>query len=86
MDLWTRVQFPSAPPKNTAEDFFCSIFLSIAKAMVYHQTFGLDIIAAGVYHQPQVVFSFAMMIYNTLCWLYTKLGFDDIHAAGVIGI
>ena len=34
---------------------FCSIFLSIAKAMVYHQTFGLDIIAVGVYHQPQVV-------------------------------
>jgi len=31
------------------------LFLSIAKAMVFHQTFSLDIIAAGVYHQPQVV-------------------------------
>ena len=43
------------------------LFLSIAKAMAYHQTFSLDIIAAGVSHQPQAVSAFAMMIYNTLC-------------------
>ena len=30
----------------------CRIFLSIAKAMVYHHDAGVDIITEGVYHQP----------------------------------
>ncbi len=49
-----------------------SFCLFIAKAMAYHQTLGLDIIAAGVYHQPQAVSSFALMIYpNKLRMIYT---------------
>ncbi|MBR2340710.1 MAG: hypothetical protein IKA74_07775 [Clostridia bacterium] len=47
-----QVQFLSPAPKN---DRCClSFFVSIAIAMVYHQPLRLDIIAAGVYHQPQV--------------------------------
>ena len=30
----------------------CRIFLSIAKAMVYHHDAVVDIITEGVYHQP----------------------------------
>jgi hypothetical protein len=54
------------------------LFLSIAKAMVYQQTFGLYIITVGAYHQPQVA-SFrnddiqhsVLMIYrNTLRMIY----------------
>ena len=32
--------------------------------MVYHHDAVVYIIAVGAYHQPQVVFAFAMMIYN----------------------
>ena len=28
----------------------------------------VHLITEGVYHQPQAVFAFAMMIYNTACW------------------
>ena len=51
------------------------IFLSIAKAMAYHQTFGLDIIAEGVYHQPQAASSFAMMIYKAFALVICKTSF-----------
>ena len=37
-----------------------------------------------VYHQPQAVSSFAMMIYKTASWWYAMLRIDDIHAFGVI--
>ena len=38
------------------------IFLSIAEAMAYHQTEGLDIITVGEYHQPQAALFSAMVV------------------------
>ena len=36
---------------------------------------GLDIITEGVYHQPQAVFSFAMMIYKAFALVIYKTSF-----------
>ena len=53
--------------------------------MVYHHDRVVDIITEGVYHQPQAVSSFAMMIYNGKpLMIYNSFGIDDIHAFGVI--
>ena len=53
----------------------CRIFLSIAKAMVYHHDAVVDIITKGVYHQPQAVSSFAMMIYKAFALVIYKTSF-----------
>ena len=58
---WVRI--PPLPPKN--DRFRPVVFLSIAKAMVYHHAVRVYLITEGVYHQPQAAFSFAMRIYNS---------------------
>ena len=45
-----QVQILFSAPKKSYQ--LIRLFLSIAKAMVYHQTAGLDIITQGAYHQP----------------------------------
>ena len=58
-----RVRISPSPPKN--DRFRPVVFLSIAKAMVYHHVVRVYLITEGVYHQPQAAFSFAMKIYNS---------------------
>ena len=67
----------------------CRIFLSIAKAMVYHHALAcissrvsVYLITEGAYHQPQAVSSFAVMIYNGKpLVIYNSCGIDDMHAS-----
>jgi len=42
------------------------------------------LITEGVYHQPQAVSSFAMMIYKAFALVIYKIRFDDMHAYGVM--
>ena len=60
----------------------CRIFLSIAKAMVYHHDAVVYLIRLAeyistrrVYHQPQAVSSFAMMIYKAFALVIYKTSF-----------
>ena len=55
---------PAAPKKNEA--MLRSFFIHCESNGISSR-FSVHIITEGVYHQPQAVSAFAMMIYNTSC-------------------
>ena len=71
-------------PKNSTS-FDLSNFFIHCESNGISSRFSVYLITEGVYHQPQAVFAFAMMIYNgEPLVIYNSFGIDDIHAFGVI--
>ena len=84
-------EYPSSAAKKFDKfrlvDFFihCESNGISSRFSVYLIRFDEHISSKRVYHQPQAVSSFAMMIYNGKpLMIYNSFGIDDIHAFGVI--
>ena len=76
---------PLIPSQKIRQVSTCRIFLSFAKAMVYHHALAC-ISSPKVYIISRRLYPLSQWWYTRLSpWWYTKLRFDDIHAFGVIG-
>ena len=73
--FWTRVQFPSSPPKNTAEkDTFSAVFFYPSRRLGIsspHEVWWISSALWAVYHHAMACILCGLMIYNAPHWWYT---------------